>query len=878
MPLILRKNLGKKQLSFEQLDGNFEYFTGSHAVTGSFITSGSSTTVGSLITTGSLLIKGNSEFSGNAVLKSGSLIVYPNGLSAGSSSLSSSWTATSGGTQTSGSAGVTGSVDVTGSSTVIGVSNVTGSSNTIGSSTTTGTSTVVGTSTTSGSSIIIGNSFITGDLDLNGCLSIMCCDDILYNGFECKVVEILNGGLGFIARVNNAYGSNVTDTLEEAIIVGSGSLYFYSPNGGELATYPIVGTNFTDVPDSWNYTYITASGAISGTNIILESTVIVGQPGSELDPPSGGFKQPLIPVEDCYSIAEFCCDGAIIDVDVNISGGLGVTGSVDVTGSVTVNGCVEVITSASCDQVLFTGFNASFRSSFLSGSVFLTSLYVTTPPYGDITAEFESYANANGGIVTLYNSETSEIIYVNYLSSYYNGFANVLQFTGNQEVIPDSTGYLAIGINGTSPIGADVTVTVPGECFSTVIICDEEVTINGDTAVSGSVSVTGSVTVSDPCPDIIGFDVFIKSSQELTPGVYTSQIILGPQYGNIQSIIVASAASNGNKLRIVNSNLSFNRLCTFVSYNPVGVGSIFVESTTPIPTLQPYILADAGYVNLPSPADAIYVNAEACGTSAITINTDVTEISSDVNLQKSLILGPNNQAFDNTTSNIEEFQYVGYNGTVIVSGSGEIFLLDAKYGDVTSYLTATEEFYFSFYSPDYNEVVSIPIEGKIFDGVNTYLYSSGRTAFDKYVDLELVVGTYTRTLVEADTAVYLNSYDQALIVGANNYNNSKGALLVGEGLTSIMDYGTVLGTYNLNPEFSPSIQTPNSLLVVGNGTISTPSNAFEVTTSGSITIPTTQSAAPSWTGKDGEMVFATVTGDHFFYVWMAGSWRSGSLA
>jgi hypothetical protein len=44
MPLILKKNLGKKQLTFEQLDGNFEYFTGSHAVTGSLTISGSALT------------------------------------------------------------------------------------------------------------------------------------------------------------------------------------------------------------------------------------------------------------------------------------------------------------------------------------------------------------------------------------------------------------------------------------------------------------------------------------------------------------------------------------------------------------------------------------------------------------------------------------------------------------------------------------------------------------------------------------------------------------------------------------------------------------------------------------------------------------------
>ena len=68
-------------------------------------------------------------------------------------------------------------------------------------------------------------------------------------------------------------------------------------------------------------------------------------------------------------------------------------------------------------------------------------------------------------------------------------------------------------------------------------------------------------------------------------------------------------------------------------------------------------------------------------------------------------------------------------------------------------------------------------------------------------------------------------------------------------------------------------------MIVGNGTTdNNRRDAFKVRQSGSIILPTTQSNAPSWTGTDGEMVFATVTGAYYFYVWMSGAWRSGSLA
>jgi hypothetical protein len=51
MPLILRQNTGNDPLTYEQLDGNFEYFTGSHAITGSLVVSEGIT--GSLLGTAS---------------------------------------------------------------------------------------------------------------------------------------------------------------------------------------------------------------------------------------------------------------------------------------------------------------------------------------------------------------------------------------------------------------------------------------------------------------------------------------------------------------------------------------------------------------------------------------------------------------------------------------------------------------------------------------------------------------------------------------------------------------------------------------------------------------------------------------------------------
>jgi hypothetical protein len=47
-------------------------------------------------------------------------------------------------------------------------------------------------------------------------------------------------------------------------------------------------------------------------------------------------------------------------------------------------------------------------------------------------------------------------------------------------------------------------------------------------------------------------------------------------------------------------------------------------------------------------------------------------------------------------------------------------------------------------------------------------------------------------------------------------------------------------------------------------------------TSGSILEPTS-SGVPTFTGRDGQFIFGSSGGNHFIYVYMAGTWRSSSL-
>ena len=730
--------------------------------------------------------------------------------------------------------------------------------------------TLYGDTTISGGLDVTGPTNLHDGLIVTGCIEMLCPGDETdsYYGYAGQVRDGYekvtgSGDWTSFVQLSPTYG-NVSTFVSQSAVDNGGKLELLNTSTGVSGQYQFVSSMYTGT-----ITRVIVSGSFIPYN--PPTNIVLGNSGSVLplaDTLMGsGSSTPT-------TIATFCCDGVMIDVDVEISGGLGVTGSVNVTGSVTIDGCVEVITSASCDQVLFTGFEATFRSSVLSGSVYLTTLWVTNPPYGNIATSVSASAALNNNIVTLYNSTTGEITYVNLINSTYNAPINYFQFTSPNEVFPNATGQLAMGIDGTAPTGSNIVVTVPGECFSTVIICDEEITINGDTTVSGSVTVTGSVAVTAPCPDTVGFDVLVKSSVELSPNVWTTQMNFAPQYGNISSSLSASAAANGGKIRLVTSDLSTNILGDYISYSAYGVGSAIIQTPVQPPILSPLILADAGYVTFPAPADKLYVNVPGgCvpGAQAIAVisDTDGVLLNSDIAAQKSLILGPNNEAFDTTTSKIANLEYIGYNGTVLASGSDLVLFLDEAYGDVTPYISSYEGTGLSFYSSDTNTINSI-VFNSTFDGTSTCIYPQSKQSFVPYEDLTLIAGTSERVLVGTDVEVLKDNFNQVLIVGSYNTSQHPGTLLAGTGLTSNMDYGTVVGTYN--------ITSSNSLLIVGNGNQYTQSNAFEITTSGSLVIPTTQSAAPSWTGKNGEMVFATVSGSHRFYVWMAGAWKSGSLS
>jgi hypothetical protein len=168
-------------------------------------------------------------------------------------------------------------------------------------------------------------------------------------------------------------------------------------------------------------------------------------------------------------------------------------------------------------------------------------------------------------------------------------------------------------------------------------------------------------------------------------------------------------------------------------------------------------------------------------------------------------------------------------------------------------------------------------EGQNTQSTGSYSHAEGYSskAYGDYSHAEgggdsgpLALGIYSHAEGVDTQALGLGSHAEGQNSRAlGTYSHAEGRYTIASG-----SYQLTCGQYNSHGDST-------SLLIVGNGTSnSIRKDAFKIRMSGSIVLPTTQSAAPSWTGTDGEMVFATVTGNHFFYVWMAGAWRSGSLS
>ncbi len=184
--------------------------------------------------------------------------------------------------------------------------------------------------------------------------------------------------------------------------------------------------------------------------------------------------------------------------------------------------------------------------------------------------------------------------------------------------------------------------------------------------------------------------------------------------------------------------------------------------------------------------------------------------------------------------------------------------LDISYGDVTA---------------EYAPGDIILFDDTPFDnvyGVQTFtvysVYFIGGTTYVSFTDTSVNTTTAIIGNLTTGPETWTGGYP---VGGAYSHAEGIGTIALGDGQH-------VSGQYN-------TIGDTTSLFIVGNGYVDDKdiirSDAFKVTPSGSIILPSiVSSAAPSWTGTDGEMIFGDDgDGNHKIFVWVSGGWKTSTL-
>ena len=133
----------------------------------------------------------------------------------------------------------------------------------------------------------------------------------------------------------------------------------------------------------------------------------------------------------------------------------------------------------------------------------------------------------------------------------------------------------------------------------------------------------------------------------------------------------------------------------------------------------------------------------------------------------------------------------------------------------------------------------------------------------------LASGSYSHAEGYQTLAKGVGSHAEGYLTSASaDYSHASGY-----GTIATYSYQTVVGKFNNSS--TPKLDAP---FVVGYGTDNLNRRTiFAVTSNSSIYVPT-QSAAPGWSGEEGEIVPGTKGGSYFIYVYIGGKWRSSSLS
>jgi len=398
-------------------------------------------------------------------------------------------------------------------------------------------------------------------------------------------------------------------------------------------------------------------------------------------------------------------------------------------------------------------------------------------------------------------------------------------------------------------------------------------TVEGTSIVSGSSVVSGSLTVEGPAV-VTGSAYVTGTTDVLTAQGSTADGTLFNVLGTSGQLFTVTDGLSGS-LFSVNTISGLPVMEAFSDFSFVagqyGVNNLFVKdgkvgimTGTPQATLD--VVGDARITGSATLTGSLDIEVSD-GTKLAANSTDYLRVGSSASPYL-LVTGSSGKVSVGTTSSVSTLNVGGTTNVLTVEG------------------TTVEGNMFDVYGPS-GQLFSVVdgLSGSLFS-VNTI---SGVPVMEVFSDNTVNIGQYSNPpLVVTGSEVRITG--STTITNANLTVNS-GSIIINKSGSGASDplfdvEGAQGQLFSVIDTFSGSLMSVNDISgfpildVRSDDTIimgTFGSNALVVTGS-SVIIGVTGSAAPTVSGSDGQVQFSVIGGNAFIYVWLAGRWRSGSLA
>lgn len=396
--------------------------------------------------------------------------------------------------------------------------------------------------------------------------------------------------------------------------------------------------------------------------------------------------------------------------------------------------------------------------------------------------------------------------------------------------------------------------------------------VRGTSIVSGSSIITGSLTLQGPA--------VITGSQYTTGTTDVTTIQGSTSDGTLLNILGTSgqlfSVTDGlsGSLFSVNTISGLPVLEAFSDFSFVagqyGVNNLFVkDSKVGILTGTPQATLDV------SGSAIIRGNTRITGSTVITGSLTIPQ-NGDSNLLNiggttaapTLLVGTNQKVNIGTTSSVSTLNVAGTTNVLTVQG------------------TTIEGNMFDVYGPS-GQLFSVVdgLSGSLFS-VNTI---SGVPVMEVFSNNTVNIGQYSNPpIVVSGPDILLSG---STILTGHNLTVNSGSIIINKSGSGALDplfdvEGAQGQLFSVIDSFSGSLMSVNDISgfpildvrsddTITMGTFG--SNALVVSQS-NVIIGVTASAAPIYTGRDGEIKFGVSGSSYFMFVYLAGKWRSGSLS